>query len=46
MNEKIPFYKEFYHKMENEIGPIDTFIGLMLGATVCGIYWRCCWKKH
>ena len=41
-----PFYKEFFHKMEDEIGIIDTIIGLTLGATVCGLYWRHAWKNH
>ena len=45
-----PFYKEIFYKIENELGPIDTIIGLglgaVVGATVCGLYWRHAWKNH
>ena len=43
---KTPFYKEIYYKVENEIGVLDTVIGLALVATVCGLWWRHCWKNH
>ena len=43
---KEPFYKEVYDKVENEIGVLDTVIGLGLGAIVCALYWRYAWKNH
>lgn len=47
MNEnKEPFYKEVYDKVENEIGVLDMVIGLGLGAVVCVLYWRHAWKNH
>lgn len=44
--DKVPFYKEICNKVEKEIGVIDLIIGLGLGATVCGLYWRHAWKNH
>ena len=47
MNEnKEPFYKEVYKKVENEIGVVDAVIGLGLGVVVCGLYWHYCWRNH
>lgn len=43
---KVPFYKDIYLKVENELGPFDTIIGLGLGVTVCALYWRHCWLRH
>ena len=43
---KEPFYKEVYDKVENEIGVLDTVIGLGLGSVVCALYWRYAWKNH
>lgn len=43
---KEPFYKEVYDKVENEIGVLDTVIGLGLGVVVCALYWRHAWKNH
>ena len=47
MNEnKEPFYKKIYRKVENELGPMDTLIGIGLGVVVCGLYWSHCWRNH
>lgn len=44
--DRVPFYKELYYKVENELGVYDTIVGLALGAVVCGLYWSHCWKNH
>ena len=44
--EKVPFYKEIYDKVENELGIYDTFTGLAIGVAACILYWRHCWKNH
>ncbi len=43
---RVPFYKELYNKLENEIGAIDMIIGLGIGVVACGLYWRHAWKNH
>lgn len=49
-SDKVPFYKELYYKVEKELGPIDTLVGLGLGAVsgvaICCMYWRHAWKNH
>ena len=44
--EKVPFYKEIYDKVENELGIYDTLTGLAIGVAACMLYWRHCWKNH
>lgn len=47
---KVPFYKDLYYKLENEIGVIDTISGLAIGVGVgvvsCVLYWRYTYKYH
>lgn len=49
-NNRMPFYKELYFKLENEIGTVDTITGLALGLGVgivsCGLYWIHAYKYH
>ena len=44
--EKVPFYKEIYDKVENELGIYDTLTGLAIGVAACMLYWRHCWNNH
>lgn len=48
--DKVPFYKELYNKIENELGLIDTIAGLGLGLGVgiatCLVYWVNAYKYH
>lgn len=43
---KVPFYKELYYKVERDLGVYDTLTGIALGVGVCCLYWRHCWKNH
>lgn len=49
-NNKMPFYKELYFKLENEIGTIDTVAGLAIGVGAgvvsCVLYWTYAYKYH
>ncbi len=42
--DRIPFWKEIYLKVEDDIGTEDTIIGLLLGSLVCIMYWKHCKK--
>ena len=42
--DRIPFWKEVYLKVENDIGTEDAAIGLLLGCLVTLAYWKHCKK--
>ena len=41
---KIPFWKEIYLKIEDDIGTEDMLVGLLLGSLVTALYWKRCKK--
>lgn len=43
--DRIPFWKEIYLKVEDEIGTEDAIIGLLLGGLVTILYWKHCSDK-
>lgn len=42
--DKVPFWKEIYNKVEEDIGSEDALIGLILGGLVTVLYWKHCKK--